>query len=522
MRLLLLLAVALGLLAAEGQDQALLPSVPVVIWNRQVTEIRQGWGEHDVHHRADAIAEKLEALPLSELRSPVVFEAATLGGASGLMFENGDRLLFGLTTVDMGTEDPQAMNAIGEAVVRRLEEAFAARLAQAEPEVILRGVLWSVGILVCGVIGLVVLALLHRRIQRRIARLSPKLPRIGGLELAPVARGILNYAVRAVVFFIGATILYLVLGFILAQFPYTQPWAKSLGRGLVDLGTSLLQQTLAAGPGLATVLIIVVITRIAAKTMDAFFHSVENGVLQLQWMEPETAKAMRRIAGILLWLFALTVAYPYIPGSSSDAFKGVSVFAGLLLTLGSAGMVNQVMSGLVVVFSRTMKPGDVIQVGDIAGQVVEQGFLATKLRTPRGHEVSLPNALLVGNSVHNYSRTDERGPRIAAQVTIGYDTPWRQVHGLLREAAAVTPGVIDGAHAEVIQSALSDWYVEYEVRCQIEDVTRRATILSDLHAAIVDAFNTHGVQIMSPHFVAQPAENVLVPKDKWHLPPAAT
>jgi small-conductance mechanosensitive channel len=239
-------------------------------------------------------------------------------------------------------------------------------------------------------------------------------------------------------------------------------------------------------------------------------------------MLPETAKASRRIASMTVWLFAVTVAYPYVPGSSSDAFKGVSVFAGLLLTLGSAGMVNQIMSGLVVVYSRMMKPGDFIKIGDVTGQVVDLGFLSTKVRTGIGHEVTMPNALLVGASVSNFSRFDqERGPVISTSITIGYDTPWRQVHALLMLAAERTEGVNHHAKPEILQTALSDWYVVYELRCVITTVEKRVVTLSLLHAAIQDAFNEHGVQIMSPNFEAQPEKPVIVPKSSWFLSPAA-
>jgi len=198
------------------------------------------------------------------------------------------------------------------------------------------------------------------------------------------------------------------------------------------------------------------------------------------------------------------------------------VFAGLLLTLGSAGMVNQMMSGLVVVYSRMMKPGDMVKVGEVTGQVTELGFLSTKVRTPTGHEITLPNAILTGTSVSNFSRFDKAtGPVVSTTVTIGYDTPWRQVHALLALAASRTPGVVRDAKPEIVQTALSDFYVEYQLRCRIEQVEARLGVLSDLHAQVQDAFNEFGVQIMSPHFNSQPAQNVLVPPGGQAPPPAA-
>ena len=227
------------------------------------------------------------------------------------------------------------------------------------------------------------------------------------------------------------------------------------------------------------------------------------------------------MAFVLIWLFAMTIAYPYFPGSSSEAFKGVSVFVGLMLTLGSAGMVNQVMSGLVVVFSRTMRPGDIVKVGEVVGTVTDLGFLSTKVRTQRHEEVTIPNAVLVGTPVTNFSRTyDDFGMVISTLVTIGYDTPWRQVHAMLQMAAQRTPGLRPEPGPEVVQKALSDWYVEYELRARMVEGEQRFVVLSRLHGAIQDVFNEHNVQIMSPNFETQPAQAVVIPKAAWAPAPA--
>jgi small-conductance mechanosensitive channel len=208
------------------------------------------------------------------------------------------------------------------------------------------------------------------------------------------------------------------------------------------------------------------------------------------------------------------VAYPYIPGSNTEAFKGVSVFAGLMITLGSAGLVNQVMSGLVAVYARALRPGDLVQAGSTVGIVSEVGLLSTKLITLKREEVTIPNAVLVGSSVTNYSKLAEPdGAVVSTKVTIGYDAPWRRVHELLTEAARRTPGVRARPEPIVLQTALSDFYVEYELRAHVERVEQRLRVLSALHGEIQDRFQEAGLQIMSPHFEMQPAEPVLPPPD---------
>jgi small-conductance mechanosensitive channel len=218
----------------------------------------------------------------------------------------------------------------------------------------------------------------------------------------------------------------------------------------------------------------------------------------------------------------LVVAYPYIPGSDTAAFQGLSVLIGLMVTLGSTGLINQVISGLFVVYSRSVRPEDYVRVGDIEGEVIDVGFLATKLRTPRQEEITIPHSVLVGTATTNYSRlAGDNGMVVTTSVTIGYNVPWRQVHALLLLGASRTHGVRRDPPPRVLQRELSDVYVQYVLLAHLEIAQNRAAVLSDLHAQIQDAFNEFGIQIMSPHFESQPEKPVFVPKSAWHAAPAA-
>ena len=278
---------------------------------------------------------------------------------------------------------------------------------------------------------------------------------------------------------------------------------------------------LGALPGFGMVVLIFLIARYVARLSGAFFERVERGTVSVAWLDPETARATRRIFGVLIWFFAIAVAYPLVPGSSSDAFKGLSVFVGVVASLGSAGVANQIMSGLVVIYSRAIQTGDYVRIGEHEGVVAELGVLSTKLLTRRKEEISIPNALLVGTATLNWSRrAGSEGAIAATSVTIGYDAPWRQVHALLLLAAERTPGVKPAPRPLVLQKALSDFFVEYQLLVHIERPQDRIPILSELHAQIQDAFNEYGVQIMSPHFEAQPDRQIVVPKMQWTAAPA--
>jgi small-conductance mechanosensitive channel len=179
------------------------------------------------------------------------------------------------------------------------------------------------------------------------------------------------------------------------------------------------------------------------------------------------------------------------------------------------------MSGLVIIYSRALRKGDVVSVNGIDGMVSEVGTLATKIVTMRNEEITIPNSVLIGNPIRNFSKlAGTQGTMVATKVTIGYDAPWRQVHALLELAAQRTPGLRREPKPYVYQRALADFYVEYELFAHTDHPRDRVATLSALHANIQDAFNEAGVQIMSPHFVLQPKENVVVPPERWYATPA--
>jgi len=314
---------------------------------------------------------------------------------------------------------------------------------------------------------------------------------------------------------------YLWLTFVLKRFPFTYPLGLGLGKFLIELLTGLALGALGAIPGLFTVFLIFLFTRFLTRIVGAFFLSVENDALEVHWLQPETAKATRRLVIVVMWIFALTVAYPYIPGSNSSAFRGVSVFVGLMVSLGATGLVNQIVSGMVIVYTRAFRPGEFVQIANTEGTVEEIGVLSTKLKTLRREHVTIPNAVLINSAVNNYSRdAADGGSIIATSVTIGYDTPWRQVHALLEQAAQRCSGLREGQNPRVLQKGLSDFYVEYTLLVSIDKPEERYIVASELNGQIQDAFNEHGVQIMSPHFLDKAEQPIVVADGGWAPPPA--
>lgn len=349
--------------------------------------------------------------------------------------------------------------------------------------------------------------------------------RLGGTQLLD-SQHLLRIAggtVRAMSTLIVVLLLYRWLSDVLGEFPYTRPWSEGLDGFLLGVARRVGGGILRALPDLVIVAVILVLARGVIAVMAPFFNRVEQGGAAFGGLDADTARPTRRLFNIAVWLFAVAMAYPYIPGSQSEAFKGISVLVGLMLTVGGSGLLGQAASGLILMYSRTVRVGEYVRISDQEGTITELGAFATRIRTGLGEELTLPNALVLGNVTKNYSRTVKgRGYILDTVVTIGYDTPWRQVEAMLVEAARRTPGVLSSPAPTVFQTGLKDFYPEYRLVCTaIPTQPRpRAEVLSLLHGRIQDVFNEFGVQIMSPNYEADPEQPKLVGRDRWFAAPA--
>jgi len=313
------------------------------------------------------------------------------------------------------------------------------------------------------------------------------------------------------------------LGYGLVRFPYTRPWGEGLQGSTISLAVTIASGVVGALPNLAVALVILGLAAFVGGVVNRFLQPFIVGQVSQGWLDRDTARPTRNLAYAFVWIFAIAMAYPYLPGADSDAFKGLSVLIGLMISLGSTSIIGQGANGLILMFTRTIRPGEYVRIGEHEGTVVELGAFTTRIRTGLGEELTLSNSIVAGTVTRNYSRTVKGvGFVVDANLTIGYDTPWRQVEAMLVEAARRTPGILAEPKPVVFQTALSDYYPEYRLVAQAvpSEPRPRARVMSDLHANIQDVFNEYGVQIMSPHYLADPPDAKIVPKDRWHLAPA--
>ena len=318
---------------------------------------------------------------------------------------------------------------------------------------------------------------------------------------------------------------YVWLGKLLALFPYTRAWGERLSAFLFGVLSKVVEGIASAVPNLFVALVIVLIARFVARLSDGLFERVKTRQIQVGWLDPELAGTTRRIVKVAIWLFALAMAYPYLPGAQTEAFKGVSVLVGLMISLGASNLIGQLASGLIITYSRILRRGEFVRIADHEGTVTELGMFGTRIRSGMGEEFHLPNSMVLGAVTKNYSRAvNGTGFTIDTTVTIGYDTPWRQVQAMLMEAAQRTKGLLADPAPRVIQTSLSDFYVEYRLIGQAvpSEPQPRSEVMNALHGNIQDVFNEYGVQIMSPHYLGDPPDAKWVPMRDWHKAPART
>jgi small-conductance mechanosensitive channel len=495
----------------------------LIIANRAIITLRGSVYGAEPAERVDVIRNGIAFLV--QRGGPLQVTSRPIENGIGVFVDG--TLVFRVLEEDVNLEAGETPRAAGDRAIHNLEQALAEMREARDSQAMLRAIGFSLlaTVVLAGLLWLLVrvyrrlASSVRRLVQSRSARLAPG----WGSHLVGSA-GLANLAmipVRLLAWGLGLLLLYEWAGLVLKLFPYTRPWGEALLGNLLRACGTFANAILHALPGLLFVVLIFFVTRFVVRAVRVFFEGVQQGRIQLAWVDEASARPTGQLLTGVIWLFALVAAYPYLPGSGSEAFKGIGVFVGLMLSIGSSGIVNQAVSGLMLMYTRTLRPGEFVQIGETEGTVTSIGFLTTQIETLRHEEVNIPNAVIAGSVTRNYSRLAANGGvRVATKVTIGYDVPWRQVEAMLRIAAERTDGAAQEPPARVLQTALQDFYVEYTLLVTVMNPTQRVATLNELHGHIQDVFNEHGVQIMSPNYEADPAGPKVVPPGEWFRAPA--
>jgi small-conductance mechanosensitive channel len=261
------------------------------------------------------------------------------------------------------------------------------------------------------------------------------------------------------------------------------------------------------------------VTNYVVRLLRLIFGQIGKGDLKIRGFYPDWAGPTEKLIRMLVFVLALIVAFPYLPGSQSPAFKGISIFVGVLLSLGSSSAVASAIAGVILTYMRSFLVGDWVQIGDTMGEVVEKTLLVTRLLTPKAEVITIPNSTVMNGSVKNYSTEAKKaGVIFYTTVSIGFNVPWRTVHQLLVSAALATEPVLRQPAPFVLQRSLDDFYVTYELNAYTDAPREVLNIYSDLHRNIQDKFNDAGVEICSPHFSSLRDGNTIAIPEQYLKP----
>ena len=296
-------------------------------------------------------------------------------------------------------------------------------------------------------------------------------------------------------------IIYIALPILFGIFPWTENFAQTLFGYILNPLKSIASALWNYLPSLITIIVIVFIFRYVLNFLSYLRIEIERGKLQLPGFYADWANPTYQIIRVLIIAFMLIVIFPYLPGSDSPIFKGVSVFLGFLFTFGSAGSLSNIISGLVLTYMRLFKIGDRVKIADVTGDVIEKSLLVTRIRTTKNEIISIPNSTIMNSPTINYSSdAAEKGLIMYTTVTIGYDVPWRDMHQALIDAALRCDLVLKEPAPFVLQTSLDDFYVSYQINLYTREANRQAFIYSEMHKHIQDVCNERGIEIMSPHY----------------------
>jgi len=502
--------------------EAQIDTAPVEIDGQVLFRVR-GATSMPAETRATRIGQRIEAfandtsLPVSALR------VADSDGLAWIVA--GSRSIMAITEADARIEQLTRAE-LAVAHLARIRQAIDEYRQSRTPDSVLRDlretIIATVAALLLAGFVLVVYRLGHRLLARWLAA------RVSALQIQSVAlvqservAGAIHRTLHVVTALALLVVVFEYLSFTLSRFPATRHLANNLGALVLDPLWIMGQAVVNEIPSLAFLAVLFVVFRLVLRALRLVFDGLRKGALRLQGFEPEFADPTYKIVRFGLTAFVVVVAYPYLPGSDSAAFKGVSLFVGVLLSLGSSSAISNLIAGYLLIYRRAFRVGDRVKIGDVVGDVTESKIQVTRLRSVKNEEIVIPNSQILTGHVVNYSalaRTE--GLILHTEVGIGYETPWRQVEAMLLMAAERTPGVVQTPAPFVLQRALADYAVTYELNVYSREARTMLEDYHQLHRQILDVFNQYGVQIMTPSYMADPAVAKIVPADHWFEAPA--
>jgi small-conductance mechanosensitive channel len=502
---------------AQAEETA---RAPVMFRGLELFEVTAALGELSPAQRAAAIEKRLLAVADGPADVLDRLRVSERDGRSEVMA--GDTLVRVVTDQDAGqTGRTRRQLAADQVIVIR--DALAVEFRDRSVASLLRAAAYALLATAVLVALLVGLKRFYRWTRTRITRAAEAWHWESGLArlrlLSPSAVASASRSLAATLaWLIGLLFVYFYLEIVLSLFPWTRGLADAMVTTSRTAVVGVLSSLAGYLPNIFNILVIVIVARFALKILKSVFRQVAATRITLPGFYPEWALPTYSLVRFFVIAIAAVMIFPYLPGSGSEGFKGVSVFVGLLISLGAASAIANLIAGIVITYMRPFKVGDRVKIADAVGDVTSKDLFVVRLRTVKNVDITIPNSLVLANHIINYSSSAEsKGLILHTTVTIGYDVPWKKVHELLIGAAKGAEGVKDEPQPFVLQRSLDDFYVAYELNAYTDRPTEMMATYSRLHARIQDAFNEAGVEIMSPHYSAVRDGNRMAIPDE-HLP----
>lgn len=486
--------------------------IPVVFNKDTLVFIYSKLGPFSATERVNRIQEKLAMLGDDSSYDPDLFKVFTGEDSYDIMYNE-------IIVMTMNDKDAFWLDMPKKEAANQAMAKMAAAVSQYQSDTSIYKTLMRIGLILLVVVAFFFLI---RTLNRAFSKLVIKVAEssdqyMKGIKLREYEFLSPERELQVVVWILNAMkwivilfILYFALPIVFSIFPTTEGIARTLLGYVTTPLMSMIKGMVGFIPELIAIIVISTAARYVVRFLKFLAGEVESGKLVLTGFYTDWAMPTYNLLRILIYAFAFIIIFPYLPGSDSPVFQGVSVFLGLLISLGSSSAIGNIIAGLVITYMRPFKVGERVKIGDVVGDVTEKTMLVTRVRTIKNEDVSIPNAAILNGSTVNYSSSaKDLGLILSTTITIGYDVPWKTVHQLLIDAALKCELIQKEPKPFVYQTSLDDFYVSYQINAYTEHANNGSKIYSELHCNIQDGFNEAGVEILSPHYRAQRDGNMV-------------
>lgn len=492
--------------------RALTPGVPVVVKYDTLFYIYSPRGGTTPHTRAENVQNIIKDIGQDYSFKTDSLYLLDTENLTDIMY--GNRVVFSVTD-----QDALWQNVSRDSLAHSYIPVIAAKITELKKEYSVLQVLKHIGAFILVIILQVLLwratNYLFRKLRRKITWLSLnklKSIKIRDYEFLNTHKqgrvllffsNLLRYAIILLQLVISVPILFSI-------FPQTEDLAVEIFGYVINPIKMIVKSIFSYVPNLFVIVVIYYAIKYLIKGVEYIAGEIESEKLKITGFYPDWAQPTFNIIRFLLYVFMIAMIYPYLPGSNSGVFQGISVFVGLIVSLGSSTAIANIIAGLVITYMRPFRIGDRIKLGETEGNVIEKTPFVTRIRTPKNEVVTIPNSFIMSSHTTNYSSSArDYGLIIHSKVTFGYEVPKEEVLDLLINSALATPGVLSKPEPFVLETELHDYYAVYQINAYIKDANKLAQLYSDLHQTIHDKANEAGIELMSPHYYAERDGNPL-------------